>query len=86
VVAGRRAEVPQDRVVLAEDEREADVLVALPRADRRARHVAEVVRVEQQQAAEVGGRQGRARAVAAVRAQPVEVDALLPVDRVRRAA
>ena len=49
-----RAEVPQHRIaVAARHEREADVLVALPRPDRRARDVAEVVRVEEQQRAEI---------------------------------
>ena len=57
VVPRGRAEVPEDRVVVAEHEREADVLVALPRPDRRARDVAQVVRVEEQQAAELGRRQ-----------------------------
>ena len=61
VVLGRRAEVPEDRVVLTEEEREADVLVALPRPDRRARDVAQVVRVEQQERAEVRIGQRRLR-------------------------
>ena len=58
---GRRAEVPEHRVVLAEHEGEADVLVALPRPDRRARDVAEIVGVEQEQGAEVGCRELRLR-------------------------
>ena len=76
VVARGGAEVPQDRVLLAEHEREADVLVPLPRADRRARDVPQVVRVEEEQAAEVRGRERRLRArepvaSAAGRSRPV---------------
>ena len=75
VVARGGAEVPQDRVVPARDEREADVLVALPRPDRGARHVAEVVRVEEQERAELGClerrlRTCRAEACAAGRSRP----------------
>ena len=86
VVARGRAEVPEDRVLVAEDEREADVLVALPRPDRRARHVAEVVRVEEQEGAEVRGRKRRFRPLEPGLPQTVEVDPLLPVDRHRRSA
>ena len=86
VVLGGGAEVPEDRVVVAGQEREADVLVALPGADRGARHVAQVVRVEQQQRAEVRRRQRRLRPREPVSAQTVEIDPLLPVDRHRRAS
>ena len=54
VMAGSGTEVPEDRVVAAREEREARVLVARPLADVRARDVADVVRVEEQQRPEVG--------------------------------
>ena len=62
VVAGGRAEVPEDRIVAARQQREAGVLVARPLADVRARDVADVVRVEEQQRAEVGALERRLRA------------------------
>ena len=57
VVARRRAEVPQDGVVAAREEHPARVLVPRPLADVRARDVADVVRVEQEERAEVGLRE-----------------------------
>jgi len=83
--AGGGAEVPQDRVVFAEQQREADVLVALPRTDRGARDIAQVVGVKQQQRAEIGALERGLRARKAVRTQPVEIDSLLPVHRHLRA-
>ena len=50
VVLGRRAEVPQHRVALARQQHAARALVAGPLADVRARDVADVVLVEQQDA------------------------------------
>ena len=84
VVARRRAEVPEDRVVAARQQREARVLVARPLADVRARDVADVVRVEEQERAEIRGLERRLRPRETVAAQAGEVDPLLPVDRPRR--
>ena len=84
VVAGGRAEVPEDRIGAAREQREARVLVARPLADVRARDVADVVRVEQQHRAELRGLERRLRAVEPLLAQAREVDALLPVHRPRR--
>jgi hypothetical protein len=53
VMAGRGAEVPEDRVVASGEERVARVLVARPLADVRARDIADVVRVEEEQGAEI---------------------------------
>ncbi len=86
VVPRGGAEVPQDRVLSARQEREADVLVALPRPDRGARQVAQVVRVEEQERPEVGGVESGLRPGHPVAAQPVEIDPLLPVHRHRRPA
>ena len=65
----------------AREQREADVLVALPRPDRGTGQVAEVVRVEQEERAEIRFLQRRLRTGHSMAAQPVEVDPLLPVDR-----
>ena len=83
VVAGGRAEVPEHRLAAARQHGEPDQLVHGPGADVGGRHVADVGEVEGEQA-----RRGRSAPASAVsrasrsRAQPVEVDALLPVDRV----
>src|SRR4029079_19819540 len=55
VVARGGPEVPEDRILAARQQCEADVLVALPRPDRRAGQVTEVVRVEQKERTEIGG-------------------------------
>ena len=82
----RAAEPKSQRIGSAPrgEQREARVLVPRPLADVRARDVADVVRVEEQQRPEVGRLERRLRAVEAVPAQPREVDALLPVHRPRR--
>ena len=84
VMAGGRAEVPQDRVGAAREQGEAGVLVPRPLADVRARDVADVVRVEQQHGSEVRALERRLGAVEPLPAQTREVDALLPVHRPRR--
>src|SRR5207249_2170041 len=53
--------------------------------DRRTRHIPQVVRIEQQQRAEIRFGQGRLRPAEPVAPQPVEVDPLLPIHRHRRA-
>ena len=54
VVHGGRAEVPQDRIAVAGEQRPAAELVALPFADLGRGDVADVVDVEDQQRAELG--------------------------------
>src|SRR4051812_12807675 len=82
-MAGGGAEVPENRVGTAQEQCEARVLVPGPFADVRARDVADVVRVEEQQRAESRGLERRLRPVEAVLTQAGEVDPLLPVDRPR---
>ena len=84
VMARRGAEVPEDRVVATREQRETGVLVARPLADVRARDVADVVRVEQEQPAEVGGVERLLCPRQAIAAELREVDPLLPVHRARR--
>ena len=81
VVAGRRAEVPDDRLSAARQQGEADELVHRPGPDMGGGHVADVVEVEAQQRAEVARFELAAQPRQAFSAEPVEVDALLPVDR-----
>ena len=84
----RAAEPKSQRIgsCAAREQHPARVLVARPLADVRARDVADVVRVEQQQRTEVGGLERRLRPREPVGAQLGEVDPLLPVDRHRGAA
>ena len=85
-MASGGSEVPQQRVAGAREQREARVLVARPFADVRARHVADVVGVKQEQRAKIGGLQLSPCALQAIAAELREVDALLPIDRHGRAA
>src|SRR4029079_933256 len=78
-VAGGRAEVPEDGIGPAREEREAGVLVARPLADVRARDVADVGRVEEQDCAEIRSLERRPGTFEPLPAQPRKVDALLPV-------
>ena len=80
MVLGRRPEVPDVRAAAARLERVARHLVAGPLADVRARDVADVVEVEQQHRAKVGGVERGPGAAEAVRPEAVGVDPLLPVD------
>ena len=66
VVLGRRAEVPQDGIAFAREQRAARALVARPLADVRARDVADVVLVEQEHGAERGLAQRRPRLLQAI--------------------
>src|SRR6185369_4746303 len=86
VVLGSRAEVPEDEIAVAGKQDAARALVARPFANVRARDVANVVLVEQQQRADVRGAQRCPGLLEAVGAEAREVDALLPVDRHRGAA
>ena len=80
VMPHRRAEVPQDRVPVPEQQRVADHLVAERAADPGLRGVADVVEVEEQEGAALARLQRRPGPRHAVPAQPGEVDALLVVD------
>jgi hypothetical protein len=80
VMLGGRAEVPDVGAAAARLERVARHLVAGPLADVRAGDVADVVEVEQQHGAEVGGVERGPGAAEAIGPEAVGVDALLPVD------
>src|SRR2546423_15681604 len=81
MVARRRAEVPQDRIGTAWQEREPGILVTRPLADMRARYVPDVVRIEQKHGAELRPFERGLRAIEAVLTEPRKVDPLLPVHR-----
>lgn len=83
VVAGGRAEVPDDRFAAADEQREADQFVHRPGADVGGRHVADVGEVEAEQRPQLGAVQCLVEPGQPLPAQPVEVDALFPVDGVR---
>ena len=80
VVHGGRAEIPQDRLAVAREQRPARELVALPFADLGRGDVADVVDVEDQQRAEVGLLQRLLHAREPVAVQPPVIDALLEID------
>ena len=83
VMLGGGAEIPQDGLGILREQREAAVLILRPGADVRGGDVAHVVHVEAEQRAHFGfGEQGF-YALQALAAQPVEIDALLPVNRHR---
>ncbi len=86
VMLRRRPEVPQHRVALAGEQHTSRALVPSPFADVRARDVADVVLVEEQNGTEGGVAEGRSRLLQPLASKPCEVDSLLPVDRHRRAA
>ena len=83
VVAGGRAEVPDDRLAAAGQQREPDQLVHGPGADVGRGHVADVGEVEAQQRAQFGSLQLRVQPGQPLRAEPAHIDAGLPVDGVR---
>src|SRR4029078_10481758 len=76
----------EDGIAVAGKQDAARALVARPFANVRARDVANVVLVEQQQRADVRGAQRCPGLLEAVGAEAREVDALLPVDRHRGSA
>ena len=80
VMDGGRAEVPQDRILAADQQRKARQLVARPFADLGRGDVADVVVVEQQQRAEVGCLERGLRARQPVAVQAPVIDALLEID------
>ena len=86
VMLRRRAEIPENRISLAGEQRAARALVPCPFPDVRARHVADVVLVEEEHRAERGVPQRLPRLLQPIAAELGEVDSLLPVDGHRRAA
>src|SRR6266850_4509619 len=80
VVDGSRAEIPQDRLTGAREQRPTRELVALPLADLGRGDVADVVDVEDQERAELGGLQRLPYAAQPVTMEPAVVDALLEID------
>jgi hypothetical protein len=80
VMDRRRAEVPQDRILAADEQRPARKLVAGPFADLGRGDVADVVVVKQQQRAKIGLLQRGVRAGEPVALQPAVIDALLEID------
>ena len=80
VMHGGGAEVPQDRLAVARQQRPARNLVALPFADLGRGDVADVVDVEDQQRAALGILEHLLGAAEAVAVQAAVVDALLEID------
>ena len=80
VMHGGRAEVPQDRLAGARQQRPARELVALPFADLGRGDVADVVDVEDQQRAALGILQRLLDAAEPVAVHAAVVDALLEID------
>jgi hypothetical protein len=80
VMDGGRAEIPDDRLLAAGQQREAAELVALPFADLGARHVADVVDVEEQQRAALRCISACPGAGEPIALQPTEVDTGLEID------
>ena len=81
VMHGRRAEIPQDRIAGAGEQRPARELVALPFADLGRGEVADVVDVEDQERAELGFFQRLPDAAEPVAVQAPVIDPLLEIDR-----
>ena len=78
-MARGRAEVPQDRLGSPHEQREAGVLVSGPLADVGARHVADVVRIEEQHRSEVGALEGRSGSnfLVVASSEPLDAQAIL---------
>src|SRR6267154_2806041 len=76
-----RPEIPQDRLIILRQQRESANFVLGPGADVRGREIPHVVHVEAQQGSHFGVRQQRLCAGQPLAAQPVKIDALLPIDR-----
>ncbi len=79
VVAGGRAEIPQDGLVVLGQQSEAADFILRPGADVRRGEVPHVVHVEAQQRAHFGLGEGFLGAREALFAEAVEIDALLPI-------
>src|SRR6185503_11924942 len=80
MVARRGAEIPENRLVLLRQQREAADLVLRPRADVGRGDVAHVVHVEAEQRAHRRLAEQILDARQALAAQPVVIDPLLPID------
>src|SRR5260370_19694325 len=80
VVHRRRAEIPQDGLAGAGEQRPARKLVTLPFADLGRGDVADVVDVEHQERAEVGVLEGSLNAREPVAMQAAVIDPFLQVD------
>jgi len=80
VVHGGGAEVPEDGVAVAGEQRPAAKLVALPLADLGRGDVADVVDVEDEQRAELGLLQRLLDAAQPIAVQPAVIDPFLEVD------
>ena len=76
---GGGAEIPDERLLAAHQQREAAELVALPFADLGGGDVADVVDVEEEQRAAFRLVERGSRPRQAVGAQPVEIDAALEI-------
>jgi hypothetical protein len=83
VVPGGGAEVPHHRLAPARKHGEPDQLVHRPGADVRRGQIADVGEVEREQRAELRRVQLGLEPVEPLMAQPIQVDALFPVDGVR---
>jgi len=81
VVNGGGAEIPQDRLGAARQQREAAQLVALPLADLGAGQIADVVDVKAQQRAGFRRIQRLPGTTEPIAVEPRKVDPLLEVDR-----
>src|SRR3984885_10765410 len=81
MVFRRRAEIPEDRLALLSQQRETAHLVLSPRTDVRRRDVAHVVHVEAKDRTYLGLGEEVLHALETLFAEPVKIDALLPVNR-----
>jgi hypothetical protein len=80
MMLGRRAEIPEDGlVVLGQQGKPADLILG-PGADRRGRQIPDIVHIEAKQCAHIRLFQECLRPIQTFPAQPVEIDALLPVN------
>src|SRR5712671_5306658 len=76
-----RPEIPQDRLIILRQQSESADFVLGPGTDVRRREIPHVVHVEAQQRSHFGLRQQRLCAGQPLAAQPVKIDALLPIHR-----
>ena len=83
VVLGGRTEVPQNRLIILRQKREAAVLVLRPSADVRGGDVAHVVHVEAEQSAHLRFLQQRSGASQALAPQALEIHPIFPIHRHR---
>ena len=80
VMTRRRAEIPNDRFVVLRQEREAHQFIHGPGADVGSGDVADVVHVETEKRAHLGGLESVLDACQTFTAEAVQVDALFPID------